>query len=927
MTFKKNVLLVLVALCFHLAYAQPIPLDTAVHTGKLSNGFTYYIRHNEEPKNRVILYLVNNVGSTLEDEDQQGLAHFMEHMNFNGTKHFPKNELVNYLQKSGVRFGADLNAYTSFDETVYQLPIPTDDSSILSNGFQIMRDWAAEALLDPVEIDKERGVVLEEKRLGRGAQERMQRQYWPVLLNHSRYAERLPIGQEDILVHFTPQTISRFFHDWYRPDLQALVVVGDIDPVKTEELVKKLFGDLVNPPGEKTRTKYSVPLQGDNHFIAVTDKEMPYAQIQLMIKHDKNELVTEADYIQSIRQELFNQMTDQRFEELSQQPGIPYISAGAYIGDFLSNLDVFSFSITAKEGKFKEGFQKGWREIERIRRFGFTAGELDRAKQNYLRRMETSYKEKDKTNSNSLVREYVSLFLNHEASPGIAWEYNFAKDKLPAIGIVDINKLAAEYIKESNRDILVLAPDKQKNELPDSAALQSWLSEINAENLTVYKDLTVDKPLIAQALNPGKILKEQRIPEIGVTELTLSNGIRVLCKPTDFKNDEILFGAFSAGGTSLYPDKEFQSAANASNIMNAFGIGDFDAPALNKKLSGKNIFVQPFIADRSEGFNGFSSPQDLETALQLVHLYFTAPRKDKTVFDNIISNSKDFIANRSNNPNAVFGDTINYFLHNYNFRSKPSTVKTLDEVNLDKVYSIYRDRFADASGFSFIFVGSFSIDSLRPLLEKYLANLPSLNRHTQAKNLHIHTPQGVYMKKVFKGTENKASVRMVFSGDYHFDPVTNMQFNALKEVLQIKIIQHLREDESEVYSPSVSFDAHKYPDANYSFTVSFGCAPKNAEHLMEDIDKEIAAVRDHGPVPEDLEKFKAEYKRTHETQIRDNGYWLSYLTFQYENGEEPLNVMNYSNRLESVTAKQVQDAAKKYLNGKNRIAFVLLPEK
>src|SRR5450432_2105172 len=435
------------------SFSQTIPLDTAVHTGVLANGFTYYIRHNEEPKNRVDLYLVNKVGSLLEDEDQQGLAHFMEHMNFNGTTHFPKNELVDYLQKSGVRFGADLNAYTSFDETVYQLPIPTDNPSILQNGFQIMRDWAQNATLDSVEIQKERGVVLEEERLGRGASERMERIYFPVLLNQSRYSLRLPIGKTVILENFKPESIRRFYSDWYRPDLQALVVVGDIDPIQTEKLIKTLFSDLKKPANEKPRTKYSVPLTGLNQFLVVTDKEMPQTELQVLIKHRQEKLITEQNYIHAMQRQIFNQMVGERFAALSQIPNIPFIGAEAGISGFMGGLDAFSLDLSLKPGKYKEGFQAAWATIENIKRFGFNATELDRAKQAYLSGEENSLREKNKTNSEEFVGEYQRLFLSQEASPGIAWEYKFVKDHIAEITLEQINALVNEYIRDEDRDI------------------------------------------------------------------------------------------------------------------------------------------------------------------------------------------------------------------------------------------------------------------------------------------------------------------------------------------------------------------------------------------------------------------------------------------------------------------------------------------
>jgi zinc protease len=912
-------------LFFNSTFAQTIPLDTAVHTGVLPNGFTYYIRHNEEPKNRVFLYLVNNVGSVLEDSSQQGLAHFMEHMNFNGTTHFPKNELVSYLQKSGVRFGADLNAYTGFDETVYQLPLPADDASILQNGFQIMRDWAQNATLDSIEIDKERGVVLEEERLGRGASERMERVYFPVLLNQSRYAERLPIGKVDILNNFPPSAIRRFHADWYRPNLQALVVVGDIDPEKTEALVKQLFSDLKNPAGERARTKYTVPLTGQNHFLQVTDKEMPQTVLQVMIKHKDEKLITEENYIHSMQRDLFNQMIAERFAAFAQTPNLPYLEAGADINGFLGGLDAFSLEIALKQGKFKEGFQAAWALVEKVKRFGFTQTELERAQQNYLSSLETAFREKNKTGSESFVGEYQRHFLNQEASPGITWEYNFAKNHVGDITLEQINAIVKEYIRDQDRDILILAPEKDKNTLPDSSTVSSWINGVSQEKLTAFMDEVNKKPLLSSTPVPGKVIDNKPIASIGVSVLTLSNGIRVILKSTDFKNDEIRFAAFSPGGTSLYSDVNYVNAANAG-IIAGFGVGTFNPVQLDKILTGRILEVTPYIGERTEGFQGYSTPKDFETALQLLYLRFTSPRKDTDLYNNIINNAREELINRYSDPKNVFTDTVNRILGNYNYRRQPFSENRLNQLNLDKLYKIYRERFSDASGFTFVFVGNFKIDSMRPLLEKYLGSLPALHKKETARDLGIHIPTGQITRKVFKGSENKATVKMVFSGDYIFSAENNMTLQAIKEVLEIKITQHLREDESEVYSPSVQVSYSKYPRARFSFTIAFGCAPANADHLMKSVVKEMDTLKKNGPTLEDLDKFKAEYKRVHELQIRENQSWLDYLLSQFENHDDPTLTLSYNQRLNNLTPGIVQKAAQTYLSGVNDLRFELLPE-
>ena len=903
-----------------------LPLDPAVRTGKLANGFTYYIRHNEEPKNRVLMYLVNNVGSVLEDEDQRGLAHFMEHMNFNGTKHFPHNELVDYLQKAGVRFGADINAYTSFDETVYQLPIPSNNPEILKGGMEIMRDWADEALLDPTEIDKERGVVLEEKRLGKGAGERMRRVYWPVLLENSRYAVRVPIGLDTVLDNFKRPTIARFYHDWYRPDLQALIIVGDVNADSLVKVVKTTFGDLKNPAHERPRTKYTVPLTGKNQFIAVTDREMTSTAAEVIIKHPLPPLRTAADYRNAIVQGLFNQMLGERYAELSRQADPPFINGSAGISGFMGGLDSYDASVVAKPGELEKGFKAVWRETERVKRFGFTATELERAKTAYLNNVEESLKEKNKTNSQSFVQEYQEYFLNDIAAPGISAEYDLTKNDLSGITLSEVNDLAAAYIKPVNRDILIQAPEKDKNSLPDEATVNSWLKAVEGENMQPYQDEVSKKPLLSVQPVAGKIVGAQQDKALNITTLTLSNGIKVLLKPTDFKNDEIRFSAFAQGGTSLSSDADFQSASYAAGIIAACGLGNYNSTELDKYLEGKEVNVRPYIAERFEGINGVATPKDLETAMQMIYAYFTEPREDTAIFKGIMARSMAGMANRASDPNSVFSDTVSAVMGNYNIRRTGPTLQKLNQIDLDKAYHIYKERFADAGNFTFTFVGSIDTGTIKPLLEKYLGSLPAANQHEQAKDLNIHPPSGKVEKTVYKGSEPKATVYLVYTGQYDYSPENNTKMDAMKEVLEIRLLQRLREDESGVYSPGVEENTTKLPHQRYSFIVHFGCAPQNVEKLIASALDEINKLRTDGPLQENIDKWRAEDKTSFEPQLKTNGFWLGYLNGQLQNDEDLNELNKYNLLLDEVKPGDVKTMAGKYLSGDNYIRLVLMPD-
>lgn len=909
------------------APGQSIPLDTAVRTGQLSNGFTYYIRKNNEPAKRALFYLVNKVGSILEDDDQQGLAHFMEHMNFNGTTHFPKNELINYLQKAGVRFGADLNAYTSFDETVYQLPIPTDDPAMVSRGLDIMRDWAHEALLETDAIDKERGVVLEEKRLRKGVGERLQQQTFPLTLNYSRYTMRQPIGTDSILTHFPADAIRRFHRDWYRPDLQALVVVGDVDVNQVEQQIRKQFADLKNPPNERPRPDYKIALTGKNQFLSLTDPEVSGTQLELLIKHTASKLITTADYLNSMQRGLFNQLLSFRMNELSQQSNPPFLGANAGIGNLIGGLDQFSFSVSAKPGKLKEAFTATWSVVEQVKRNGFTQAELDRAKLSYLTGMEAALHEKSKTPSSSYVAEYQQLFLQGTPAPGFDWEYNFVKKVLPGISLDDLKSVANEYLKENNRDIFLVAAEKDKNSLPDSATVQGWFKAVASASLEQYKETATDAVLLKKMPAPGKVVARKTIAEVGVEQLTLSNGVQVWLKPTTYKNDQIQFISFAPGGINKYPNADFPSASSAVGIIGGSGLADFSPVQLAKMLNGKAVSVGAYIGGRGQGVNGGSNVKDLETALQLVYLRYTAPRKDTVLFDNAIASSREQIKNRYDDPGNVFKDTVSNVLSGYHYRTSPATQERLDSISLDKAYDIYRDRFADASQANFVFVGNFNTDSIKPLLEQYLGALPSLKRNEQGIKLHAQMPKGSLVKTVAKGKEDKATVLLVYNGECVYNTMNKLQLQALSEILQYRLLTSLRENAGEVYTPSVQGSMAKEPDQRFAINVSFGCAPEHVEHLVGLVQQDIANLQQAGATADELQKFKIGYMKQFELEVKSNEFWLQYLTSKLESKEPLKAVPDMERLLWKINGATIKAASKNYLSSRNVIRFVSLPEK
>ena len=906
-----------------------LPVDPNVIIGKLPNGLTYYIRKNTEPKNRAELYLVSKAGSVLETDDQQGLAHFTEHMAFNGTRDFPKNELVDYLQKSGVKFGADLNAYTSFDETVYQLPLPTDSTKIFEKGFDILANWAGYQTFDPKEIDAERGVVLEEERLrGKNAQERLRNQTFPILLNNSRYALRLPIGKEDILKTFKPETIKSFYHDWYRPDLEAVIAVGDFDPARVQQLIKEYFTPLQNPANEKPRTKYTVPPTPGTAVKIATDKEFPYTLAEIIVKHPGTTVKTTADYMQSIRVQLFNQMLSERLGELLQKSNPPFLYGQANYGGFLGNEDAFTSVAVAKPGELEGAIKAVVAETERVRLFGFTLTELERAKQNALTQIDNAYKERDKTKSVNFVNEYEQNFLLGEAIPGISYEYNFYVNNIGKITLAEVNAMAGKYVSDQNRVVLVEAPDKEKDKLPNEKTLLDWISAAG-KDIKPYVDEVSDKPLLERAslLPAGKVTASQTDSAIAATTLTLSNGVKVILKPTAFKNDQILINGYSFGGTSLASDQDFTSANLAAGIIGSSGIADFTQIQLDKLLSGKNVNVSPYISDDSQGISASTTPKDFETAMQLIYLYFTHPRKDADIWQSNISQTKSLLANRGLDPGSVYQDTVAATLSNHNFRGMTITAEQLNSASLDKAYAFFKDRFADASGFTFTIVGNFDIETLKPYIEAYLGSLPSINRKETFKDLAINPPAGQITKTVYKGIADKSTVQIVYSGNYDYNDANNMQIDALEEILQIKLTERLREQESGVYSPGVRASYKKIPGGRYSFSVYFGCAPANVDKLISATMEEIDKIKQNGALPVDIEKFAAQEARSTQVQLKENIFWAGYLGAASQNQEDPDAILNHVSSLSNVTAQSTKDAANKYLSGSNLIKLILLPEK
>ncbi len=907
-----------------------IPLNSSVKIGKLSNGLTYYIKKNAKPEKKLELRLVLNAGSILEDDNQLGLAHFMEHMNFNGSKHFPKNELVNYLQTIGVKFGADLNAYTSFDETVYILPIPTEKPEIVEKGFTVLEDWAGGALLSDEEINKERGVVLEELRSGKGSQERMRNKYFPELLNGSKYALRLPIGNEDLLKTFQPEQLRKFYKDWYRPDLMAVIVVGDIDVAEAEAKIIAHFSHLKNPKNERTRPAIiPIPARQNETALSVSDKEGEQTQLQITnyIKPSKDQIVW-TDYKDNLVRDIFGELLSARLAELAQKATPPYLFAFTGFGNFVRGYDAFTSAAIIGKGDIKPAINALVIETERVKKFGFTIAELERAKKSILTNYLNQYNERAKTNSNIVLGEFIRNFLSNEPMPGIEAEYEFVKQVLPEIKITDVNALSKNLDAGQKKFVLVTGPEKRDVEIPANNILLALAAQSLNTEIKPYEEKVVAASLMEKAPIGGKIVSETKDDELGTIQWKLNNGVTVTIKSTDFKNDEIRLSAARLGGSSLYELKDKYNASFASTVTTEMGIKDLSPTDLQKFLSGKTVRVLPYISETSEGFNGISSTKDFETMLQLIYLYSTKPRIDNELFKSFISKQKSMMTGVFQNPAYLFMDTLNKVQTQNNPRAIIGLLKPeeYENINENRAFEIFKEKYSNADGMNYYFVGSIDIKEMKPLIVAYLGSLPSKTTEHNFKDLGVRAPKGEVKFTFKKGKEKKAQAVINFVGETSYNPDENIVLQAASEVLQIKVIEKLREEMGGVYGASVSGGLFKLPYGKYNININIPCGPENVDKLVAATIELIKKLKIEGPSDIDLAKVKESWKKKYEEDVKSNAYWGNFLLTSILYDTEPKRILSYENRIDGITAEMVKKVANKYFDLNNYITGILLPE-
>ena len=908
---------------------SPVPTDPSVRKGKLPNGLTYYIRKNSIPEKKAQLRLVVNVGSVMEDPDQQGLAHFMEHMNFNGSKHFPKNELVNYLQTIGVEFGADLNAYTGFDETVYILPIPTDDSKKIEQGFTVLEDWAGNALLDPDEINKERGVVLEESRLGKGASERMGKFYFPKLFNGSKYSYRLPIGKDSILKTFKPASLQRFYKSWYRPNLEAVIVVGDIDPKLVEQKIIAHFSGFKNPsPAQSRPGIIPIPTRKTSEAMVLTDKEQTNTVLEVYNFIQKQPASnTWADYRKNLVEGLFSMIVNERLNELTQQADPPFVVGGAGFGNFIRGYRSFNSFALIGERPVKDAIDALVTTTESVKKYGLTAAELERAKLSLMNEAERSYVDRDKTESGRLVQEYINNFLTGSPIPGIANRYAFIKQVLPGITLTEVNAVAGRMETNQGKFALLTAPEKDAAKLPNNKELLSTLAAAHQLPVKPFEERAVASALVAEAPKGGKIDKTSSMPN-GVTDITLSNGITITIKPTDFKNDEIQMDAWRWGGYRNYPLSEKQSAENAASLVKEMGVKDLSPTDLQKFLAGKSVQVLPYLNPMEDGIEGESSVKDFETFLQLIYLYFTQPRKDEALFKGYIAAQKSFVQNVKANPFAYFQDS----LARIQFQNNPwtedfPTAADFDKINLDRSMAIYKEIFSNAYGMHFTFVGNIDVAKATPLLETWLGGLPATPKENKYTDVGLRPVKGVVNADIYRGKDSKSLVNILFTGEAPYSMEEALKLQVMTDVLNIKIIEQLREAMSGIYGGSINGGLSKRPYPSFAVQASFPCGPENVDKLTKALFDIIREAQEKGIEQKNLDKVKETLKKQNEDRMQSNDHWLNSLSRAWIDREDPTWITRYATQLQALTTADIQEAAKKYLNMNNYVKGVLYPEK
>jgi zinc protease len=910
-----------------LALDRTLPIDPAVRTGRLPNGLRYFIRQNSRPEKRVSMRLAVNAGAIQEDPNQRGLAHFLEHMAFNGTQNFKPGELVSFLESIGARFGPHVNASTSFDETIYMLDIPTDRPGYLEKGMLVLHDFANGMLLLPEEVEKERGVVLEEWRGRLGAGSRLTDKQLPVIFQGSRYAERLPIGLPEILKSAPRERLVEFYEKWYRPDQMAVVVAGDIPVADAEKLIQQNFGKIPAAKGDAASVDTSVPAHQETLIDMSTDPEAQGWSISLAFKGKAEHDNTVGGYRKTLVENLVSQMLNLRLSDVARRPNAPFLGARAGTSNIGRTLELFEIEAAVPEGQITEGLGAIVQEARRMQLHGFSNDELNRAKSVLLAAYERAYKERTTSESPSYANEYVRHFLEQEPIPGIEFEYHIASTYVPTVTAEEVAALAKEFITDENRVVLGVAPEKKETPPPSAETLRNTIARASAAPVDPWKEATAGRALVEKDPVAGKVTARRTVPEIGATVLTLSNGVEVWLKPTDFKNDQILFSSYAPGGVSLASQADFKSASLATAMVGVGGRGGFNPVDLSKMLSGKIAQASPSVGEYTHGVSGSATPKDLETALQLNYLSLTAPNMTPEVLELLERRLTGALQNRDQNPRAVFGEKVQQVNTSNHYSADELEVADVADLKLEAMRSFYNARFANAADQTYFFVGAFSVDEITPLVEKWVATLPSTGRRSSAaRDMGVRFPGAVVREEVKKGKEPASQTVLSFFADPGFDEFEMHRVRAASSVLNIRLREILREELGGTYGVAVGF-SNTPPIPGYgTMTIQFGSSPDNVDKLLAAALKEIERLKVDGPSVDDVNKVKELERRDLETNAKQNSYWLGSMQTVHMFGWDPAGIARRLDRTEKLTPEIIKTMFQKYFPMDRYTLVTLKPE-
>jgi zinc protease len=924
--------LVLLAATAVLAAQQPfglqdtLPFDSAVRTATLPNGIKYFVRKNSRPAGRVALRLAVKAGSLHEADDQLGLAHLVEHMAFNGSAHFKPGELVSYFESIGSRLGPHVNAYTSFDETVYMFDVPTDKKETVTKAVTALADVAGGLSLTPQEVDKERGVVIEEWRGGLGAQSRIRDKQFPILFHDSRYATRLPIGKPEILRNAPAARLRAFYDAWYRPELMAVVAVGDFDTAEMEQAIKTAFSPVTARAPKAPEPDRKVPLHQQPLVSVVSDPEVTQSSVSIVRKRQREGDQRVADYRRDLVGRTIDHMMDERFGELEEKPDAKFLGAGVSGGGLSRDVSTFTMTARVEDGKLEDGIGVLATEALRVREFGFSASELDRAKKWMESFYERAYSERDKSESGSFAQEYVNHFLEGEPSPGIEYEYRLVKQLLPTITEADASTMARSLLGDDSRVILATSPQKSGVKVPSESELQAALTAATATRVTAWADAGTTRPLMERAPTAGTVASRRTIDDLGVTIARLSNGVDVWLKPTDFKNDQIVFSMAAPGGSSLAPPADFVEASLATALVNTAGAGGLKATDLQRVLTGKLVSARPFITLSLHGIAGSSAPAQLETALQLLYQELTAPGADAESFALLKKQLSAAVANRGQSPGQVFGEKLSQVNSSNHYTAQPLTPERVNALDREKMIGFYRERFANAADFTFFMVGAFKVDEVLPLLAQYVGSLPSTGKATSTfKDVALHFPTSAQQARVEIGREPRGQTVISFFADPSIDPMEQEKIIAATTVLDIALRDILREDLGQTYTVGVGLAQPLPQRGGGHIQVRFGAAPENLAAMTARVMQEIKRLQAEGPSADLTSRAKETARRGYETALKTNDYWLGRLQTVKIYDRDPGEILTRNQRIDAITPQVLQDVFKQYFPVDRSTIVTLVP--